>query len=294
MVSLVGTVAAVGLLAGQTTPLSSQKQRITKSDHSQGASSQNDPNASKGPTQNPMPPSSGPASNRAQDNSSEKSDELSIQRNVELFTGILAFVGVIQSAVLVFTWLAIRRQTDLQKFLTRQWLDVENWSIDRESPREGARETEMGYVPERLRDFMSLAIRFDILNRTTYPISFDGLTVSIGKPDHKTWRWEQFEFRSPTIIPPYLSNKDRSEGFFVPLTLEEEDGVLRYTKNNLHMQVRVQMYFLDSDGKRQMQQVSGWVKYGETEFMFHKEGGWNEVEKKTVQETTQHDSQKPN
>jgi hypothetical protein len=52
-----------------------------------------------------------------------------------IFDGLLVAVGVAQVVLMSRTWKAISRQTNLQKFLTTQWVDIGNCGVIGCDPR---------------------------------------------------------------------------------------------------------------------------------------------------------------
>lgn len=271
IIGLFGALATIGFLEGQGTPNSAPENRITKADQSHGGSHKADTNNADNPARYALssPAASHPSPNTAQNDPRKQDDELSIQRKVEWFTGILAFVSIVQSAVLVLTWLAIRRQAHLQAFLTRQWVDVGDWSLGGDGAWEKEWEVNRAErtateTSRQLKDSMSMGISFEVFNRTAYPLQLDKIVVFLGKVQKQKWYWEVFEDKAGTVVPPHVVGSDTSEHCTVHFMLDSEDEVFRYTKNCLYRRVHVRVIFLDSERKMIRQEFGIEVFFGET------------------------------
>ena len=129
-------VATVGFLPGQTAPPNAPKQGVAKptsgkhgSDHSpaqDGAKAT--PNAPPIASQPPAPP--------CDEACQQGRQNLAIQEKLKQFTGILAKVGVVQTAILILTVFAIVGQTRANKNVARAWILVNHITnpVDRLKP----------------------------------------------------------------------------------------------------------------------------------------------------------------
>jgi hypothetical protein len=185
-----------------------------------------------------------------------------------VFNMLLVIVGGLQIWLLFITWKTITRQADLQKFLTRQWVDVGNWSIGGED----AWDIKYDINPERktikersraLKDSLSIKIEFEIFNRTAYPLPIDMVIISIGRRKQGKWHQETFEDKIASIVPPYASEGGNSEKCAVPIVLETEDEVFQYTNFGLYVRVQVRIFFFDAEGKKDSQDFAMEVPFKE-------------------------------
>jgi hypothetical protein len=189
---------------------------------------------------------------------------------MEWFTGLLAFIGALQGLILLLTWKTIARQANLQKFLTKQWVDVGNWKIQGEDAWEVAWDRDPQTEKSRtLKESMLMSVGFELFNRTAYPLTIDNILISIGKLKSKKWIWQVFEDKAHLIMPPKSSDGDNSEECSVPFE-HDEDEVFRYTKNCLYLRIHVKVFYLDSEGKRISQDFAREAIYGERESRFYK------------------------
>ncbi len=116
ILALFGALTTISFLPGQTAPLGAPEKRIAKAD---GGQDGKDHRQSQRDHQNTPEAVSyiQVSANKSNGLSDKTSNDLGIQRKVEWFTGVLAFVGVLQVAALIWqailflrTLRAIRRQ----------------------------------------------------------------------------------------------------------------------------------------------------------------------------------------
>ena len=272
IVGLFGALAAVCVLEGQTAPLSPPKQGIAKSDQGQGRSQQLNSNDAQRGTPDTIGSASQPSSATDKEERENERRNLEIQSKIEWFTGILAGVGILQGVVLLLTWKAIRRQANLQEFLTRQWVDIGNWKIDREDAWEhdweiNRSERTRAEKGRTLKDSLEVSISFDVFNRTAFPLELEKVIVRVGRPSQGEWRWQAFEVTSSVIIPPHSTEGDTSENYFVSVQLDN-DEVYNYTKSGAYRRIYVSAHFLDSEGKRRVQVFAREVVFTEKSASF--------------------------
>jgi len=95
---------------------------------------------------------------------------------------------------LLLTWKTIARQANLQKFLTKQWVDVGNWKIQGEDAWDDAWDRDPQTEKSRtLKEYLLMSVGFELFNRTAYPLTIDNILISIGKLKSKKWIWQVFE-----------------------------------------------------------------------------------------------------
>jgi hypothetical protein len=97
-----GTLATVSLLKSQTAPLSTPKQGIAKPSGGENGKAQTQPQDSKQPTPNAVPPSQQPTAPTCDEGCQQGRQNLAIQGKLEWFTGVLAVVGVLQVGTMVW------------------------------------------------------------------------------------------------------------------------------------------------------------------------------------------------
>jgi hypothetical protein len=240
---VLGTIATVSLLADQTVPLVTPKQETQQTTT----------------TGQPPEPPCDEACQQGRQN-------LDIQQKLELFTGVLALIGALQGILLYLTWRTIARQANLQKFLTRQWVDVGNWSIGGESAWEiDDWEDHIQSEEEKLKSLkkaMRMGISFEIINRTAYPLNIDSIVIFIGKPKGGKWIWKTFEDKTSLIMPPHSPEGSNAESCNVPFDLDEYE-VYRYTKSGLYTRIHIRVFYFDSEGKRIRQDFAQEALFGE-------------------------------
>jgi hypothetical protein len=106
ILGLFGALTAVGLLAGQTAPLGTPKQGITKSNSGQDGKAQTDPQGGNQTPPNAVPGPTNPPAPTCDETCQQGRRNLEIQGKLEWFTGVLAIVGVLQVGTMVWqAWL---------------------------------------------------------------------------------------------------------------------------------------------------------------------------------------------
>jgi hypothetical protein len=112
---LAAALIAVALAAQPTE--SPQPKRITKGESAHSAANADNADQAQQPTQTSNPATAPaptttcqPPTKANERDASRKAENIRIQRRIEVFTGILAGVGVLQGVVMFLTWLVYRRQ----------------------------------------------------------------------------------------------------------------------------------------------------------------------------------------
>jgi hypothetical protein len=119
-------LATAGLLSGQTAPLGTPEQGITKPYSGKGG--QDYAEATNGKQTPKNAPTNVEVHNTIADDAAKKpandaaNESLNIQRKMEWFTGVLALVGALQVWILVGTLIAIKRQASHMETSERAWL----------------------------------------------------------------------------------------------------------------------------------------------------------------------------
>jgi hypothetical protein len=180
-----------------------------------------------------------------------------------IFNFLLVVVGALQVWLLLWTGRAVARQANLQKFITKQWVDVGNWSIGGEDAWEIDWDFDTRTEKSRkIKQSMSMGVGFEIFNRTAYPMIVDTIVIFVGKVKQGEWKWKVFEDKANMIMPPHSSDGDNSESCTVPFDLDE-DEVYRYTKCGIYRRIHVKIFFFDSEGKKVRQDFAKEALFGE-------------------------------
>jgi len=92
-----------------------QEKRASESQGAQSTSTTENSNSAQRPPQQPQPASatSQKPANTNQPNGDSETENIRVQRRIEVFTGVLATVGVLQLVVMFLTWLVYRRQAGI-------------------------------------------------------------------------------------------------------------------------------------------------------------------------------------
>jgi hypothetical protein len=288
MFVLLGAMATAGHSASQTAPLSPPKQGIAEADHGQRGNQHTDSNNAKSSAQDTFGASGQPASKTSDVERQNERENLSVQWKIAWFTEVLAAVGILQGAVLFLTWRTIRRQANLQKFLTRQWVDVGDWGVGGDDPRRyGEWDTPFSEPPrkdEELRDSMEISLHYEVLNNTPLPLGLHKIVTGISKGG-KGINWETHEVVADTILPPPSAEKDNSYACFVPISLTKRDVEL-YAVTCLGFQVKVEVSFLNAEGAVVTQQFVRWAAGGVRGYSFNRDSGKRPTRKQQQDEQT--------
>jgi len=271
MLALFGALTPISLLAGQTPPLSPPKEGIAKPNSGQNGPQKPNPQDTQNDSQGASAASSQPSAPGCDENCQNQRQNLDMQRKIEWFTGILAAVGVLQGVVLFLTWKAIRRQSDLQAFLTRQWVDVANFGVSDEDPREIPewdlpKRHERPKRDEALKKSIELHSGFDVLNNTPYPLPLRKIVTYVSKGG-RGLEWIKHEFSADVVLPPNRSVGDNFYSCFFSVSLDEREVEL-HAATCFGFQIRIDVIFLDAEGKEVIQQFHRWAGGGIRGFSF--------------------------
>jgi hypothetical protein len=121
------TVVAVGFLSSQEMPRNAPEQRVGKPGSSQNGSSKTDPSGDNQAAANVPLTAPQPATPTCDEACQQGRENLAIQRKLEWFTGVLAIVGVLQVATMVWqgiflrrTWVAIHSQANTMEIQAKE------------------------------------------------------------------------------------------------------------------------------------------------------------------------------
>src|ERR1035437_10035590 len=102
ILGLLGTLATVCFLAGQTAPLGPPKQGIAKPGSSQNGKDKAQPQSSQQPAPNSLLTGQQPTTPTCDEACQQGRQNLAIERKLEWFTGVLAVVGVLQVVTMIW------------------------------------------------------------------------------------------------------------------------------------------------------------------------------------------------
>lgn len=173
-----------------------------------------------------------------------------------ILIGTVFTIGIVQAAFLFVVSRAIHRQANLQRFLTRQWVDVGNWSVGGGEPWEPGeidrdRRTAIG-KPRKLRQSLTVSVNFEVFNRSSIPLPIDAVSVDAGILKNGDWQWTSFENRSAPLLRPQSLECDNSEGFTITFDLAD-DEIVRYVQDGVFTRIHVKVFYTNSDGERMEQ-----------------------------------------
>lgn len=184
-------------------------------------------------------------------------------------------VGGFQVWLLFRTWRTITRQANLQEFTTRQWVDIEGWSIIGDDPRKypswGSSTDEPIKKDEELRDSMEIQVYFEVANNTPLPLSIKRVVSTVSK-DRKEEIWEESAIPGSTILLPQKGTGDNIYACYVPVTLAERE-VEFYATCGLGFWINVVVYFLNAQQVEIPQLVAREVACNERGFTFTQSSG---------------------
>jgi len=263
-------LATIGILASQDVAENAPKQGVAKPESSQSSPQKPDSQNAKASSENQLLSSSQIPPKGCDENCQNERQNLNIQRKIEWFTGVLAGVGILQGVVLFLTWKAISRQADLQRFLTRQWVDVGDWHVIGDDPRQvpawDIPDAEEPGKHEPLRDSMKVHLTFTVFNNTPLPLTLHRITTSIKIGSRR----ESHEIKAYIVLPPTTADKDNSFECMVPVGLTE-DEVMLYARTCLGFLIKVRVYFGDAEGVVTKQIFIRTVAGGVRTFVFGKD-----------------------
>jgi hypothetical protein len=200
---------------------------------------------------------------------------------------VTAIAAGLQIWLLFRTWEAINRQANLQKLITKQWVDVGNWSIGGDEPWEigpGFKKT------DTLKQSMSMGISFHILNPTLYPLTIERIVVFVGKRKQFKWKWKTFHDSRELILPPSSPSGENAEVYTIPIRLEG-DEVWRYTKSGFYLRMHVRIIYSGSEGEATRQDFPMDITFKEkAQPVFAR---YSDRRVKEVAEGEQHEPQNP-
>ena len=176
-----------------------------------------------------------------------------------ILSAVVLIVGIAQSVFLLAIRGAITRQTEVQKFITRQWVDVGNWSVGGGDPWEPQENNSSSRVAsesvKRLKDALTISVNFEVFNRSFSPLSIDTLTVVAGISKNGDWQWKTFEDRSGRVLRPQSLEFENSEAFTVSFDLGDSE-IVRYARDGLYTRLHVKVFYFNSEGERIRQDFS--------------------------------------
>jgi hypothetical protein len=269
--------ASVSLLPAQATPQGPPRQGVAEPHHSESGRQQPDASAAQQSPPERMMPSVQPTAPACDEVCQQGHQNLAIQGKIEFFTGVLALVGALQGLVFFLTWKTIARQTNLQEFLTRQWVDVGNFHVGWEDPRmdpvwDTEKARERPGKTENLRNSLELHFSFDILNNTHAPLTLTRVSVKVSK-GAKGMEWETHEYVANVILPPIRPAGDNAYTCGFALMLDAKQ-VRLYAATCFGMQLEISATFLNADGKEVTQKFHRWGLGGIRAFGFDNEQSW--------------------
>jgi hypothetical protein len=203
ILAVIATLAAVGLLAGQTGPLGTPQQGIAESGSGQNAEKQSNSQSGNQSSPNPVTSFPQPTAPTCDGACQQGRQNLAIQRKLEWFTGLLALVGFLQVGGMVWQALLLKqtrgdvhaqanwmktqadqmeRQLRLQEVPFKQWVEIGLWKNLTPHPRPTATEP-------------TVTLSFEVGNSTQFPFTLKRVATRKGV---ETWDSPNMEH----LIPP--------------------------------------------------------------------------------------------
>jgi hypothetical protein len=167
---------------------------------------------------------------------------------------LLAIVSALQVAIFARISKTIARQASFEKLFSRQWVDVERWSIASGGSSEVVRENNLGRQAEgtgakKPDDSLPITVSFDLVNRTSFPLTIDSISISAGIMRGGDWLWRIFEESARLILQPHHANGDSPESCMFVLELGP-DELIRYATNGVFMRVHLRVFYSNSEEER--------------------------------------------
>lgn len=158
-------------------------------------------------------------------------------------------VGGFQIWLLIRTWRTIDRQANLQEFTTRQWVDIEGWSIVGDDPRRFPKWGIYGDEPiredEEFKETMEIQVYFEVVNNTPLPMSVKRVVTTVVRGSEENV-CEESAIPDAATLPPKGNTGDNIYACFVPVMLTEREVEL-YATSGLGFWVSVVVYFLNAE-----------------------------------------------
>jgi hypothetical protein len=114
---------------------------------------------------------------------------------------------------------------------------------------------------------MELHSEFDVLNNTPNPLPLRKIITQISKGG-KGLEWVKHEFSADIMLPPNRSLGDNAYSCSFSISLGEREVEL-YAATCFGFQIRIDVIFLNADGKEVVQQFHRWATGGIRGFAFH-------------------------
>ena len=132
ILSLFIPLAAVGVLAGQNAQIRTPEQGIAKADSSQNGSDQRKAQDGKQDAANAVPPAHQPPAPTCNEACQQARQNLKIQRELSIFTGLLVFVGFLQVGTMIWQALLLK-QTREDIHTQADWMETQTDHISRQA-----------------------------------------------------------------------------------------------------------------------------------------------------------------
>jgi hypothetical protein len=134
---MIFTVALITVALAAQPAKTPKEQGIAKSESAKGAGKAQNADKPQEPAQTgnssaapaPAASTSEPTSKASESNASAEAENINIQRRIEIFTGVLASVAVLQLVVMFFTLLVYCRQAKIMRYQSHEMTCVGSWKL---------------------------------------------------------------------------------------------------------------------------------------------------------------------
>lgn len=256
IVAVLLTTASVGFLPGQSSPLSSPKQGVAEASGGKNGSGHGQPDNGQQSATHETPSAPQPATPGCDEACEQGRDNLAIQWKLELFTGVLAVVGVLQVSTMIWqgillagTWKTIEKQSRLTEFAQKPWIKIEHWEVEVEDAKEAT-------------------CYFSVVNPTEFPLTLREVITEVqpmvmhgGMPESPASR-KTYQISENKMMAPHEKYVCQ-----VPITIRQEDRA-NFENGHYMAYFYITVHILNADGKEVPQRIMQLGMLGPKKFTY--------------------------